>query len=163
MENRINVTLAEESKAKVLTSIAAIKSEMPFLILVSEDEKKSIQQIDDGRKPFTEKAYEIATRNSVISPGDDMLENAARDIKLYSDLSAIETELRQVLEMVVDTKQMAGAEAYVVARYVYMKAKLALAMKEPGMQAIVDELGKLFKQSSTADKTNAASKQKPTE
>jgi len=27
-----------------------------------------------------------------------------------------------------------------------MKAKMALKMKEPGMQAIVDELGKLFKQ-----------------
>jgi hypothetical protein len=66
-------------------------------------------------------------------------------MNLYSGLSIIENELNQLVEMVRDTKQLAGAEAYEVSRFIYMKAKMALKMKEPGMQAIVDELGKLYK------------------
>jgi hypothetical protein len=72
------------------------------------------------------------------------------DLNLYSGLSVIESELMQFTEMVHDTKQLAGAEAYEVARFVYMKAKMAVKMKEPGMQTIVDELGKLYKQSTSA-------------
>jgi len=48
--------------------------------------------------------------------------------------------------MVVDTKMLAGSEAYDVGRFVYMKAKMNVAMGIPGSQAIVDELSKLYKQ-----------------
>lgn len=61
--------------------------------------------------------------------------------------------------MVHDTKQLAGAEAYEVSRYVYMKAKMALKMDEPGMKTIVDELSKLFKQAGSSTSEQAATKQ----
>jgi hypothetical protein len=159
MENRIDVTLPEELKNQVLQEITALRNQMPFLIKISEDEKKSIQQMDDGRKPFTEKGRELASRNSIINPGSTLLVAAEHDLNLYTGLSIIENELMQLLEMVRDTKQLAGAEAYEVSRFVYMKAKMALKMKEPGMQAIVDELGKLYKQTSSSDtKTDSVAK-----
>jgi len=145
MENRIDATLNTESKNQILQIINGVRTQMPFLIKISDDEKKSIQQMDDGRKPFTEKARDYATRNAAINPGDALLVSAEHDLNLYSALSIIENELKQLLEMVSDTKQLAGAEAYEVSRFIYMKAKMALKMKEPGMQAIVDELGKLYK------------------
>jgi len=145
MENRIDVTLTDESKNQILQGVSGLRALMPFLIKVSEDQKKSIQQMDDGRKPFTEKARDYATRNAAINPGDTLLAAAEHDLILYSGLSVVENELEQLLEMVRDTKQLAGAEAYEVSRFVYMKAKMALKMKEPGMQAIVGELGKLYK------------------
>lgn len=145
MENRIDVTLMDESKNQILQGITALRGQMPFLIKISEDEKKSIQQMDDGRRPFTEKSQDIASRNPAINPGDAILLNAKRDFVLYCGLAVIENELAQLLEMVRDTKQLAGAETYEVSRFIYMKAKMALKMKEPGMQAIVDELGKLYK------------------
>jgi len=156
MENRIDVTLSDESKNQILQGIVTLRSQMPFLIKVSENEKKSIQQMDDGRKPFTEKARDYATRNVAINPGDALLVNAEHDLNLYSGLSIIENELQQLLEMVTDTKQLAGAEAYEVSRFIYMKAKMALKMKEPGMQTIVDELGKLYKQATSTTTDTAA-------
>ena len=117
-----------------------------------------MQLLDDGRKPFTEKAHELATRNAIINPGDALLTACEHDLNLYSGLSIIENELQQLLEMVHDTKQLAGSEAYEVARFVYMKAKMALKMKEPGMQAIVDELGKLFKQTTATDSSEKPAK-----
>jgi hypothetical protein len=158
MENRIDVAFNEESKNQILQGILGLRSLMAFLIKLSEADRKSLQLLDDGRKPFTEKTHELATRNAIINPGDALLTACEHDLNLYSGLSIIENELRQLLEMVHDTKQLAGAEAYEVARFVYMKAKMALKMKEPGMQAIVDELGKLFKQTTATDSSEKAAK-----
>lgn len=75
------------------------------------------------------------------------------DIDLYTFLAALENDLEQLLEMVIDTKQLAGSEAYEVARFIYMKAKMNEKLGLPGSKAIVDELGKLFKQNGSAAKT----------
>ena len=150
MENKIDVTLSEELKKQILDGIAALKLLLPFLIKLSDADRKTLQLLDDGRKPFTEKAQDLGSRNASINPGNELLVACLHDLNLYSGLSVIESELMQFTEMVHDTKQLAGAEAYEVARFVYMKAKMAVKMKEPGMQTIVDELGKLYKQSTSA-------------
>ena len=146
MENRIDITLTDEMKKEILDAITALKILLPFLIKLSDADRKSLQLMDDGRKPFTEKARDYATRNAAINPGDALLVACEHDLNLYNLLSVIENELSQLVEMVHDTKQLAGAEAYEVSRFVYMKAKMALKMKEPGMQTLIDELSKLFKQ-----------------
>jgi len=158
MENRIDVVFNDESRNEILQGILGLKSQLAFLIKLSEADRKSLQLLDDGRKPFTEKALELATRNAVLNPGDALLAAGQRDLNLYSGLSVIENELLQLLEMVHDTKQLAGAEAYEVSRFVYMKSKMALKMKEPGMQTVVDELGKLFKQTTAANPSEKAVK-----
>jgi len=158
MENRIDVAFNEESKNQILQGILGLRSLLAFLIKLSEADRKSLQLLDDGRKPFTEKAHELATRNAIINPGDALLTACEHDLNLYSGLSIIENELLQLLEMVHDTKQLAGAEAYEVSRFIYMKAKMALKMKEPGMQAIVDELGKLFKQTTATTSSEKTEK-----
>jgi hypothetical protein len=153
MENKVDVILTQETRDQVLTGIAAIKTQLPFLIKLSDTDRESLQKLSDGRKPFVEKSFDFASRNAAISPGAEMVEAGVRDITLYSFLATAETELLQLVEMVRDTKQLAGAEAYVTARFIYQKAKMALKMGEPGMQTIVDELGKLFKQTPAAQPT----------
>ena len=86
---------------------------MAFHIKLSEADRKSLQLLDDGRKPFTEKAHELATRNAAINPGDALLTACEHDLNLYSGLSIIENELQQLLEMVHDTKQLADRKSVV--------------------------------------------------
>jgi hypothetical protein len=111
-----------------------------------------LQKVDDGRKPFVEKSISYAQRNASLDPGSGLLEAAPKDVDVFSFLITLESELLQLLEMVHDTKQLAGSEAYDVARFIYMKAKMNVKMGIPGSQAIVDELSKLFKQNSTSTK-----------
>jgi hypothetical protein len=159
MENRIDYVLSDEVKNQSLENLSSFRKGLPFLIKLSDSEKTTLQKMDDGRQPFTEKALEFAARATAINPGDELVAHAVRDLNLHKGLSSLETELKQLLEMVTDTKQLAGAEAYEVARFVYMKAKMAVKMKEPGMQAIVDELGKLYKQGHRSnDSSEAAAK-----
>jgi len=149
MDNLINNTISPESKANVLQAIDKIKAELPFMVMLSEAELKGMMLIDDGRKPFVEKAFELATRNPFIDPGPGLIDAGKMDLDLYTALNGIEYELNQLIEMVMDTKRLAGAEAFETARFVYMKAKMAVKMQVPGSQAIADELGKLFKQTSS--------------
>ena len=146
MNNKIDFILTPENKETVLQAVRNAKTGMPFLIKLSKDERKSLQRMDDGRKPFVQKGVEFATGNKDLDPGSGLLESAPNDIELYSFLAVLENELRQMLEMVIDTKILAGSEAYDVGRFIYMKSKMNVAMGVPGSQAIVDELSKLFKQ-----------------
>jgi hypothetical protein len=123
------------------------------LIKLSKNERDALQKIDDGRKPFVEKCIELATRNTELDPGLDLLATAPSDVELYSFLNTLENDLTQLLESVRDTKQLAGAEAFKVARLVYDKAKMNVKLGIPGSQATVDELGKLFKQKTQSMKT----------
>lgn len=150
MDNRINVVLTPETRDQILQAVSALKTLMPFLIKLSDADRKALQMLDDGRKPFTQKAYDYASRNNAINPGTEMVLAGMHDLDLYSDLSTVEKDLLQMVEMVRDTKQLAGAETYEIARFIYMKAKMAVKMKEPGMQTVVDELGKLYKQTPSA-------------
>lgn len=152
MSNLIDVNLKPEVKDSVLQAILSAKTAMPFLIKLADDERKSLQTIDDGRKPFVDKSLDLAKRNAQLDPGAGMIDQASNDIDLYSFLSTVENELRQLLEMVRDSKQLAGSEAYEVARFVYMKAKMNVKMSMPGSQSVVDELSKLFKQNGSSPK-----------
>ena len=144
MNNKINFILTPENKETVFQAVRVAKTGMPFLIKLSKDERKALQRMDDGRKPFVQKGVEFATGNKDLDPGSGLLEAAPNDVELYSFLAALENELRQMLEMVIDTKILAGSEAYDVGRFIYMKAKMNVATGIPGSQAIVDELGKLY-------------------
>ena len=145
MENRIDVVVATENKEGIIQALKSIKAGMSYLIKLSEDDRKSIQKIDDGRRPFVQKSLEFALKNNDLDPGSELLKEAAKDMDLYIFLASVENELHQLLDMVTDTKQLTGSEAYEVARFIYMKAKMNVKMGIPGSQAIVDELCKLYK------------------
>ena len=153
MDNRINVVLTPENKEKVIQAIRSAKTGMPYLIKLSDEERKSLAKMDDKRKPFVQKSIDFAAHNIDLDPGSGLLQGAPNDIDLYTFLAALENDLEQLLEMVIDTKQLAGSEAYEVARFIYMKAKMNEKLGLPGSKAIVDELGKLFKQNGSAAKT----------
>ncbi|MCL6102435.1 MAG: hypothetical protein M1292_08090 [Bacteroidetes bacterium] len=146
MDNRINVVLPPENRESIFQAVRNVKNGLPFLVKLSKAERDALLKIDDGRKPFVEKSIELATRNAELDPGLGLLADAPKDVDLYSFLFTLENDLNQLLESVRDTKQLAGAEAFKVARLVYDKAKMNVKLGIPGSQAIVDELGKLFKQ-----------------
>jgi hypothetical protein len=156
MENKIDVSVTQETQTQIAEGIAALKTLMPFLLKLSKKESKALQKLSDGRKPFVEKALYYGGSSTELNPGADILSASNRDFALYSYLSNVEQELLQLLEMVDDTKKQAGSEAYAVARYIYSVSKMKLGMGVPGMQSIVDDLGKLFEQSADADEEEKA-------
>lgn len=158
MNNKVDKQLSAEEKTEILQLIASLRSKMPFLIKLSNDDRKSMLFMDDGRKPFADKSFDYAARNNEVNPGTAMIEAGNHDLDLFAFLSTVESELGQMYEMVRDTKQAAGSEAFEVARFIYKKAKMSLEMGVPGMQTIVDDLGKLFKSTPSSNGGNSETK-----
>jgi len=147
MSNRLDVEISAAALEQVHKATTTIKTALPFLLKLSDSERKSLSLLDDGRRPFTEKCFELGSRNPIIDPGAGLIDAARKDLALFLQLSNIKFELEQLTEMLRDTRQMAGAEAYETARFIYMKAQMAVKMKQAGSQSLVDEMGKLYKQS----------------
>lgn len=146
MNNRIDSEISPAALVAIQAAIDTIKTELPFLIKLADGERKAMSLMDDGRRPFVEKCFELGARNPEIDPGSGLIDAGKKDLNLFIGLTNVKNEVEQLLEMLRDTKQLSGAEAYEIARFIYMKAQMAVKMKQPGSQSIVDELGKLYKQ-----------------
>ncbi len=147
MKNLINAVLPDEKRNEFLQTLLILRGMLPFLIKLSKDERAGMQMMEDGRKPFVQKAFDFADNEPEASPGAALVADARKDLDLFQGLEMLELELSRLTEMVHDTRQLAGAEAYKVALIIKKKAMLANVMGVPGMQTIVDELAKLFKMS----------------
>jgi len=146
MKNLISVTVPDEDQRLVLKAVGDIKLTMPFLTKMSKNVSESLSMMNDGRKPFVEKCLDYASRNPELRPDENIVTEGEKDLKLFSFLQSAENELSQLLEMIHDTRQLAGSEAYDAGLRIYRKAKYNVSIDVPGSKAIVDELGKLFKQ-----------------
>jgi hypothetical protein len=73
-----------------------------------------------------------------------VLNEAQKDLALYTKLQTVERELIRLSEMVSDTRMLAGAELYQFARVTYKMSKIAASLNVPGIKSIVDDLGSLF-------------------
>ena len=142
----MSVTVPDEDQRLVLKAVGDIKLTMPFLTKLSDGDRANLQMMYDGRKPFVEKCLDYASRNPDLRPEENIIEEGSKDLKLFSFLQSVENELSQILEMVRDTRQLAGSEAYDAGLKIYRKAKYNESNDVPGSKAIVEELGKLFKQ-----------------
>jgi len=153
MNNRINTEVSPATVDTIQQAFDTIKAQLPFLIKLSEPERRGLAKMDDGRRPFVEKCFDLGSRNPLIEPGPGLIDAGKKDLNLFNSLTAFKNEAEQLLEMLTDTRQLAGAEAYEIARFIYMKAQMAVKMNAPGSQSLVDELGKLFKQSPASPDT----------
>lgn len=145
MNNLIDIELTQAEYDEVLAAFAIIRQKMPFLSLISQADADAYQPMEDARKPFVAKAIDYAGSDARLRPEKDVYEAAKRDNNLHTQLTSILHEASQLHELITNTRRVAGSEAFLYGRYVYNLAQLKLKMKEPGMQAIVEDLGKLFK------------------
>lgn len=151
MKNLISVTVPEANQDLVFQAIGGIKTSLPFLTRMSKSDRESVSMMYDERKSFVEKCFDFASRNPDLVVEDGLLDEGNIDLKLFTFLQSVENELAQLIEMVHDTRQLAGSEAYDAGLKIYRKAKFNDSIDIPGSKAIVDELGKLFKQASLAE------------
>lgn len=91
MKNQIDVTVSDVDQSLVLQSIGNIKLAMPFLTKLSKADRKNLQMMKDGRKPFVEKGLDLASRNNELSPGTGMIDAGNKDIKLFTFIKSITT------------------------------------------------------------------------
>lgn len=146
MKDRISAEMTQQQMDAVLDAISTIKTNMPFLINLTSEERAALPKMEDNRRPFVEKALEYAKSDRDMLPRYIDLEELEKDLDLFRGLASIDRELGKLDESVKDTLAAAGSESYVAALTVYNAAKLAARANNPGIDSVVNDLKRQFYQ-----------------
>ncbi|HEY9640690.1 MAG TPA: hypothetical protein V6C57_09405 [Coleofasciculaceae cyanobacterium] len=138
----ISASLSPADRDAVMLAIAAIKQQLPFLIDLSAEDRKTLPKMGDKSRAFVSKALEVATQNPDFLPRSFDLEEMRKDVQLFEALYPLLLSLTQLQELVDDTCMAAGSEAYAAALAVYSYAKASGQVG--GLDGVVAEMGQRF-------------------
>jgi uncharacterized protein YejL (UPF0352 family) len=140
----INTTLTDADRQAIKQAIATIQAKLPFLVTLSLDERKRLYKMGDKRLAFVQNSLHAAQSNPNILPASFDLQGFSNDYQLATSLNELLMVLNQLTEQVDDTLMAVGSEAMGSSLTVYDYVKTA-AKKTPGLKAISEQLGSLFK------------------
>lgn len=119
----ISATLTEADLAAILDRIAGIKAALPFLQGLDVDDLAGLPKLGDKSLAFAQRTLALAQQDDSFLPRNLDIEEFARDVALFETLGPIVQHLTQLLELVKDTRAIAGSDAYLAGLDVYHAAK----------------------------------------
>jgi hypothetical protein len=141
-ENRVSGSLSSDAKAAVQSALETIRQQLPFLIGLDPEARRSLPRMGDKSRAFVRKGLEAANQNPGMLPRAFDLDEFGRDVALDEALLPIAESIRRLAEMVDDTLTAVRSDAYLAALVVYQSAKHA--GKNSGLDGALDELGRRF-------------------
>ncbi|MBN2093501.1 hypothetical protein JW964_28005 [candidate division KSB1 bacterium] len=149
MDNKVSAELAQQALEEILKGINQITQNLPFLITLTTDEKKSLPKFGDKSVAFVKRSYELAQQHKNILPASFELAEMGRDINLYEKLYSIQQPLRTLFEKIEDTLQELGAESYSSALYIYALIKMHKDIGDIATETFDDLAKRFIKKSSS--------------
>jgi hypothetical protein len=144
LNNRISLTATAVQVTAVKAAFQTILTNLPFLVGLTAEERKSLNTIDVNNKAFTEDAINAGVNNGTLIPSYISIPNMQNDLTLFAQLDEISGIANQLCERLEDTKMLAGSEAYGAALALYKIFGSAADAGVPGADSIVDQLKKRF-------------------
>jgi hypothetical protein len=150
--SKINTTFTPAQLAAIDAAIAEILANLPAQFNLNKDERTALPNISDERYPYAKRGIQIHGPNNpnLVSGFAGTQAEATNDLTFFDQSETVIQRLRQVIEIVTDTQQVAGSEAYAWLRELYRMAQGAAANQVPGSDAVVDDLKTLFEGQGTA-------------
>lgn len=140
---KIDATFSPENRSEVMSAIAIIRKNMPFLGGLTAKERQRLSKIGRKSQTFVTQAFAVAENHPELMPGCWNLDEARRDLELFEALSPILQAVSELRELIEDTQIIAGSEAYGAARLAYQSAKTT--GKNLGLEDVVSELSMRFR------------------
>jgi hypothetical protein len=144
LNNRVSTTATPVQVTAVKAAFQTIITNLPFLVGLTADERKSLTSIDVSNKAFTEDAINAGVNNATLVPTYISIPNIQNDLTLFAQLDEISGLANQLCERIEDTKMLAGSEAYAAALTLYKSFGSAADAGVPGTDSIVEQLKKRF-------------------
>ena len=85
---------------------------MPFLIGLTNEERKSLLSLYVANKVFSEDALTTAINNPTLVPSYINLTSMQNDLTIFNQLDEIMGLANQLCERIDDTRMLAGSEVY---------------------------------------------------
>jgi len=143
-DNLISVAVEPTAMDAIQQAITTIKTQLPFLLKLSPDEKRIYARMGDKSLPFVDKALGYAETNPHLVPPYLQVVEFKKDMELVKSLTKIQQPLKSLMEAIDDTMIVAGNESYSAALVFYNSAKRAADAGVQGTQSIVNDLKQRF-------------------
>lgn len=154
--NRLSADINQAEMARIMAGVADAQQTMPFLIGLTDYERRHLPKIRRSNRLFVEEAIQALDENQTWMPGYINPLEIRRDYALYNQLRKVEMIVGQFYEQVIHTRILAGSEAYQGCLMFYRMAKEAAASGVPGAQVVVDMLKERFDSIRPENSTTAA-------
>lgn len=155
LNNRVNTTATPAQLTAVKAAFQTILSNLPFLVGLTADERKSLNAINVNNKAFAEDALQAAVNNPTLVPGYISVPAMQSDLTLFAQMDEISGLANQLCERIDDTKMLAGSEAYNTALSLYKSFGAAANAGVLGADSIVDKLKTRFTAKTTTNLATA--------
>ena len=142
--NRLSADISDADMARITAGVADAQQTMPFLIGLTESERRHLPKIRRSNRLFVEEAIQALDENQTWLPGYVNPLEIRKDYALYNKLRKVEMIVGQFYEKIIHTRILAGSEAYQGSLMFYRMAKEAAASGVPGAQMVVDMLSERF-------------------
>ncbi|MBW4562258.1 MAG: hypothetical protein KME32_14105 [Mojavia pulchra JT2-VF2] len=140
----ITGSLSPKDIQEIKAALQTIQRKLPFLITLSNEERRSLVKMGDKSLAFVNNSITVAQSNREILPASFKVEELVRDYQLATALTEVLISMRQITEQVDDTLLAVGSEAMTSSLTVYDYVKTA-AKKTPGLKTVAEQLGERFK------------------
>jgi len=157
--NVISTAITAADKQAAIDLIHSIK---PLLANVMQyhlapKQRREVAKMGDKTLAFVDKSLELMDQNPELIATFLNVSEARKDYELARSLYDILLALKPIVRALEDAMILAGSEAYEASLIYYAIIKSAAKGKEPGIQALYDELHKRFprgKQAYTSEELN---------
>jgi hypothetical protein len=137
--------------------LTAVEQKLPFLISLTNAERKALYKTGAERLSFIQTAAQAVQDNPDILPQTFDAAGFQNGIVLFSMLTEINTLAAQLASKIDDTHMDVGAQALDGASDVYNYVKAA-AKKTPGLKPLADQLGQLYQKATATRRANKKAK-----
>ncbi len=142
--NRLSEELKEPAVTEIDTSIGTMRSNLPFLISLTPEERQSLPKLGDNRLALDEDAYTRMKQHPELRPAFVDEAELEKDWDLRAKLDRIRLALASLLSDVESTEMVLGSEMLTAYLAFYANAQEAAKRGVAGAQAVVDVLSKYF-------------------
>ena len=143
-KNLVSATLSPADISDIKQAIQTILSKMPFLISLTEDQRRGGMKLGDKTIGFVDKVTTYSKTNPNFIPSYLDTTEFSKDYQLTKDLLDILRTLRPLVQDIEDTATETGIEAVSAAMVFYNSVKSASKQGVPGAKTIYEDLQKRF-------------------
>ena len=143
-DNKVSTILTQAQIDSVKTAIGTIQTNLPMLLGLTQDERKTIPKIDVNNKIFVEDAITAMDNNPGFLPAYFNVTELKKDLTLYQQLDPLLVEINKLSEKIDDTQMLAGSEAFVTALAAYRNFEAAAKAGIQGADTIYELLKARF-------------------
>ena len=156
----VSAEISDETVGQQVQRMKDIELDLPFIINLTIEERKTLPLMGDKSIPFVEKSIEFARQEPKLVTNFLDVDELARDLALARQLKKILNVIEPLYEKVQDTYLAVGSEAFAAARTFYRTVKNAAKSGVPGADAIASELSKRYERGARGSKEKTEEEEK---